>query len=175
MSVLNPLLLGLGLAAIAAPILIHILMRRRRKPVPWAAMRFLLEAYRKQRRRMQLEQILLLALRCMLIGLVAIALARPILAGTPADAAGGRSLMILLDNSLTSAADPAGGPTDLQRSKAIAAEVLGTLDPARGDRVGLVLAAAPPEAPVVPPSADIDAVARLVRGVTPLASAADWT
>ena len=39
---LNPLLFG-GLAAVAAPILIHLLHRRRVKPMDWGAMQFLLE------------------------------------------------------------------------------------------------------------------------------------
>jgi len=173
MSLLNPLLLGLGLAAVAAPILIHILMRRRRKPVPWAAMRFLLEAYKKQRRRMQLEQLLLLTLRCLLIALVALAIGRPVLAGAGEAAPGGRSVMLLLDNSLTSATIT-GDSSELDRSKTLAAEVLDTLDPNRGDRAGLVLVAGPAEASVVPPSSDLDAVARLVRNAEHTASSADW-
>ena len=79
MSFLNPTLLALGLSCIAIPIAIHILMRRRRKPVPWAAMRFLLEAYRQQRRRTRFEQLLLLAARCLLVAALAVALGRPAL------------------------------------------------------------------------------------------------
>ena len=55
-----------GLLAVSIPILIHLLARQRRKPVEWAAMRFLIEAFRKHRRRLQLEQIILLAVRCLI-------------------------------------------------------------------------------------------------------------
>lgn len=64
MTLLHPILFGAGLACIAIPIVIHLLMRRRRKPVMWGAMRFLMEAYRKHKNRLRLEQILLLTTRC---------------------------------------------------------------------------------------------------------------
>ena len=38
-----------GLAAISVPILIHLLSRQRRKPIEWAAMRFLIEAFKDRR------------------------------------------------------------------------------------------------------------------------------
>jgi len=48
---------GMGcLGAAAAPILIHLLSRRRHRETDWAAMRFLGEALRKNARRMRLEQ-----------------------------------------------------------------------------------------------------------------------
>lgn len=99
---LNPLLAaGVGLAA--APIIIHWLSRRRYRRVAWAAMTFLLEAERQNRRRVRLEQWLLLALRCLSIGLIALVFARPYLrpgwltalAGT----AGGAQRIIILDDS----------------------------------------------------------------------------
>ena len=48
---MNPAMLGLGAIAIASPILIHLLNKRRFKIVDWAAMDFLLEADKKNRRR----------------------------------------------------------------------------------------------------------------------------
>ena len=67
----------LGLIAIASPIIIHLLNRRRFKIVEWAAMEFLLNASKKNRRRIQLENIILLVLRCIAIFLVGLLLARP--------------------------------------------------------------------------------------------------
>ena len=46
MTFLNPSLAIVGVACIAIPIIIHILMRRRRRPIQWAAMKFLLAAIR---------------------------------------------------------------------------------------------------------------------------------
>ena len=66
-----------GLGAAAAPILIHLLYRRRHREMTWAAMRFLTQAVRKNARRLRLHQWLLLAVRTLILILVAMALARP--------------------------------------------------------------------------------------------------
>lgn len=72
-----PMMFWLGLFAIASPIIIHLLNRRRFKIVEWAAMEFLLNANKKNRRRVQLENLILLILRCIAIFLVGLLLARP--------------------------------------------------------------------------------------------------
>ena len=61
--------------AVSIPIIIHLLNRRRFRVVTWAAMRFLLAAQKKNSRRMRLEQIVLLALRCLLVLLLVLAMA----------------------------------------------------------------------------------------------------
>ncbi len=75
---LNPWML-LGGLAVASPILIHLLNKRRFKIVQWAAMDFLFEADKKNRRRVQLENFILLMLRCLAMLLLALMLARPFL------------------------------------------------------------------------------------------------
>ena len=65
------------LAAAAAPLLIHLWSRHRFREAPWAAMQFLLAAMRKNARRLQLQQWLLLAVRTLLIALVVLAVAEP--------------------------------------------------------------------------------------------------
>ena len=76
MSFLNQILL-VGLAASAIPIIIHLLNKRRFKRVPWAATRFVKTSIKRRRRRMRLQDWILLATRCLLIALLAVALARP--------------------------------------------------------------------------------------------------
>jgi hypothetical protein len=66
-----------GLAGVAIPIVIHLLNRRKATVVQWGAMRFLEEAMASQNRRIRIEEIILLALRCFLLALLALALARP--------------------------------------------------------------------------------------------------
>ena len=65
------------LAAAAAPLLIHLWSRHRFREAPWAAMQFLLAALRKNSRRLQIQQWLLLALRTLLIAIVVLAVAEP--------------------------------------------------------------------------------------------------
>src|SRR5882724_4251200 len=73
----TPTFAGAGLFLVSLPIIIHILNRRRFKTVDWAAMTFLLQALRKNRRRLRFEQWLLLATRCAVLLLLGLALARP--------------------------------------------------------------------------------------------------
>ena len=75
---LNPWML-LGTLAVASPILIHLLNKRRFKIVDWAAMDFLFQADKKNRRRVQLENFILLLLRCLAMLLFALMFARPFL------------------------------------------------------------------------------------------------
>ena len=73
----NPLLAGIGVAAISVPIIIHLLNKRQFKIVDWAAMEFLLDAEKKNRRRVRLENLILLLLRCLAVFLLGLLLARP--------------------------------------------------------------------------------------------------
>jgi hypothetical protein len=70
------LLMLAGLAAVALPLLVHLISRRKFDVVHWGAMQFL-ELGRRTRRRIRLEELLLMLLRMGLIGLVVFALARP--------------------------------------------------------------------------------------------------
>ena len=77
-----PGLAAAGAACVAIPILIHLLSRSRRKRSEWGAMRFLRLAYKKQRRKLRLEQWLLLLIRCAVVGVAGLALAGPLLSGS---------------------------------------------------------------------------------------------
>ncbi len=76
---LNPWMLGLGALAVSVPIIIHLLNKRRFKIVDWAAMDFLVDADKKNRRRVKLENLILLLLRCLAMLLIGLMLARPFL------------------------------------------------------------------------------------------------
>lgn len=102
MSFLAPAFL-LGLAALALPVLIHLLRRRRLQVVRWAAHRFLVESQKRTRQRIRFEDLLLLLLRCLLLALIVLAFARPFLGDRSApDAAASADpvqLVLLVDNS----------------------------------------------------------------------------
>ncbi|MBE3123447.1 MAG: BatA domain-containing protein, partial [Planctomycetes bacterium] len=68
-----------GLAAVAIPILIHLLNRQRATLVDWGAMRFLMESLTSRSRRILIEEIILMALRCLVVALLVLAMARPFL------------------------------------------------------------------------------------------------
>src|SRR5229473_2036916 len=73
-----------GLIAAAAPLVIHLLNRRRYRVVDWAAMDLLREALARNRRILHLRDLLLLILRTACVLLFALALAQPHLATTSA-------------------------------------------------------------------------------------------
>lgn len=138
------MLAGLGLAAV--PIAIHLLNRQRHRPMPWAAMRFVLAAYRRTRRRVQLENLLLLLLRTAAVALLALAIARPF-AGERSPLSrlteSRRDLALILDGSASTGYRD-GVDSVFEREIARAREILRGLDGARGDRVHMVLAGAFP-------------------------------
>jgi hypothetical protein len=64
--------------AIAIPIVLHFLRKRKSRTVTWGAMRFLQAAANRKSKRFQLWRLLLLMLRIAIIALLAIGVARPL-------------------------------------------------------------------------------------------------
>ncbi|WP_146907065.1 BatA domain-containing protein [Arenimonas daejeonensis] len=82
------LLFPLGLAALAAlllPLLVHLVRREEQRPTDFAALRWL-TARLKPRAKLRFEDLLLLALRLLLVAAMALLLARPVLYGGTGDA-----------------------------------------------------------------------------------------
>ena len=78
MSFLYPLFLA-GIAAVAAPILLHMIRRHTRNRVTFSSLMFLRTTAPRFRSRSRLEHIALLVLRCIILCLLAFAFARPFL------------------------------------------------------------------------------------------------
>src|SRR5271167_2111147 len=104
MTLLSPLLVW-GTLLGAIPIIIHLLNRRRFRRVEWAPMRYLKLTIQRNRKRIQLEQLLLLLLRIALPVLLFFFLARPIINPTGLEqwlGTGGRSSqVVLIDDSVS--------------------------------------------------------------------------
>lgn len=77
MGFLAPIMLW-GAAAASIPIALHLFFRSRYRTVPWAAMKFLLTSIEQTSRRLRFQELLLLLLRCAVLVLLAVALARPL-------------------------------------------------------------------------------------------------
>ncbi|MGH7242791.1 MAG: BatA domain-containing protein [Phycisphaerales bacterium] len=177
MAFLNPTLALAALACIAAPIIIHLLFRRKRKPVEWGAMKFVLEAISRNRRRLRLEQILLLAARTLAVLFLALAVGRPMFAGArPADSRRARDLTIVIDNSLASQTrvGGTGSQSELEAAKQRAATLLDELDAGRGDRATVVTLASPAERLLTAPSGDLASVRRVLDQIEPADSGTDF-
>ena len=160
---LTPAFAVAGGLLVGIPIVIHLLNRRRYKIVEWAAMSFLLAAMRKNRRRLRFEQLLLLITRCCAIGLVGVALARPLgCAGGGLAALVGRASgvhVILIDNSLSMAyeADRPQAKTHLDQAKRLAKQIVDRLS-GGGESVVLITTASPARYLIAKPSYDLSAV-----------------
>lgn len=132
----NLALLG-GLAAISAPILIHLLLRRKSQRMRFSTIQFFLKQDEQSMRRRKLRNLLLLATRVLLFALIVFAFARPLLRGlgTPPDEGQRRQIVILLD---TSASMQARGPEGIQWTRALEAarKELGALK--MNDRAALI-------------------------------------
>src|SRR5262245_535947 len=75
-SFLNPAYLAAGAALVSLPIIIHLINRMRFRRIRWAAMEFLLKSQKRNRRRLIIEQLILLALRCTLVLLAVLLVSR---------------------------------------------------------------------------------------------------
>src|SRR5436190_22312964 len=95
-------LLLYGTALGAVPIIIHLLNKRRFRPVTWAAMEFLMNAIQKNARRLQLRDIILMLIRAAAVVCLALALSRPAVSAKGFLGSGMKTgAVILLDNSLS--------------------------------------------------------------------------
>lgn len=101
MSFLNPLFL-IGLAAVALPVIVHLVRRTRARRVEFASLMFVRQVPQRTIRRKQLHNLLLLVLRSLAFLLLVLAFARPYFRGSAASAvAGNRATVILLDTSFS--------------------------------------------------------------------------
>ena len=76
MTLLNPALLS-GLLLAAAPVILHLLLRRKPKPLVFPALRLVQQRRKQNLKRIQLRHIWLMLLRVLAIGLIVMALTRP--------------------------------------------------------------------------------------------------
>jgi hypothetical protein len=99
---LAPLFLALGVMALAIPVLVHLIHRERADTIAFPSLMFLQRIPYRSMRRQKIRNWLLFVLRCAALVLLASAFARPFFEhenSSLAGAAGGRELVILLDQS----------------------------------------------------------------------------
>ncbi|MDF3058146.1 MAG: putative rane protein [Rariglobus sp.] len=155
MSFLSPAFL-LAAAAITLPIALHLLRRRVTRTIPFPALRFL-KTSQPHHRRQNFHRRLVLALRCLVLALLAAAFARPFF-GQPAPASA-RASVVVIDNSFSLQA-----PGRWSQLKAWALAEIGT--PTNGDTVGLLLMNPRPTW-LVPPTRDTSAAIATLNDLPP--------
>ena len=159
-------------ALAAVPVIIHLLNRRRYRERLWAAMQFLLAAQRKNRRRLQLEQILLLVIRTLVVLLLVWTLVQPYIeAGGAGWLVTQREHKILVLDGSYSMRYKSDGKTLFQQAKQMADDILSRAGP--GTSASLIVMGEPARIVVRDPSANIEQVRREVRLATCAQAGAD--
>src|SRR5215467_2113385 len=101
MSFLNPFLL-FGSLALSIPVLIHLVRREKSEIVPFSSLMFLLKVPKRAIRQQKIKNLLLMALRLLILALLVGAFARPYMtqpAKPSANATANRGIVMMLDNS----------------------------------------------------------------------------
>lgn len=167
---LNPFLLG-GLAAVSVPVIIHLLHRRKIKLIDWGAMRFLLEMLAKRRRRLFMDELLLLLIRALIVACVALAMLRPSWSGSTdlnALRKGRTASVLLVDDSLSTSAGRA--QPAVASMKKLGQSYIDSLLP--GDEVSLIIMSRLRE-PAGDPVFDLEAVSESIGKLEPSTVATD--
>lgn len=170
MAFLVPAVLA-GAAAIAAPIAIHLLNKTQVKVVRWAAIRFLQESLQKNQRRLQIEDLILLLLRCAFIILLALAFARLVLnPGGAQEAVGsGPVVAVVLVDQSASMGQSNGFQTLFDEAKTAAGKLISGMP--GGSQVALFLVGEHVNQAVPRPTANLP----LVRRTLDVAETTDGT
>ena len=160
MGFLAPLFFA-GLAALAVPVLIHLINRERKVVVQFPSLMFLQKIPYKSVRRQKLRHLLLLALRCLALAILVAAFTRPFLsrhASAVAALTGARERVVLLDRSYSM-----GYGDHWKRAQDAAKAAVSELG--SGDRATLVLFALDAAA-ATPPTANHANFERAVTAAT---------
>ncbi|MCK5944139.1 MAG: BatA domain-containing protein, partial [Planctomycetes bacterium] len=146
LAFLNPLLLwALPLAAV--PIIIHILNRRRFKKVPWAAMEFLLKAMKRNRKRLRMEQWLVLLLRVLAVLLLVALVSRPQLGGGAL--LGSRTHHVVVLDDSASMTQRSGSSNLFEKAQDRVRQLADDLAQRRGGDIFSIVRASDPEHPAL--------------------------
>lgn len=157
--------LAVAAGAASIPVIIHLLNRKRFRIVTWAAMRFLLAAQRQNTRRMRLEQLVLLAMRVLMVLLIILAMASvmpwaervwgafwPEAAGFVTARSGRTYKIIVLDASMSMNLAGPGSKTCFTRARDLAAKMV--RESSSGDAFSVLLLKETPTWIVADPSQD---------------------
>lgn len=144
------------MAAAAIPIVLHLLKRRHRLVVPWAAMRLLQQVIQRQSRRARWQQWLLLAMRTSIPVLLALALAGPS-RSVPSDRTGidairSNKVWIFVVDTSYSMGYQSQDLTRLERAKQRISQLTSNSD--QGDAFALIVLDQPSRAIIVQPTWD---------------------
>lgn len=146
--------------------MIHLLNRRRISVVRWGAMHLLQEVIKQKKRRLHIEQWLLLLVRIALPIVLALCLARPVLTALrQLPGFGKTSLVVLLDDSFSMRA-PGSSGSPLEQAKLAVQRMVDGLP--RGSDVQVIQASGSPRAMMDQSTSSLDLVPKAMADVPSL-------
>ncbi|OGV76192.1 MAG: hypothetical protein A3K19_18905 [Lentisphaerae bacterium RIFOXYB12_FULL_65_16] len=160
---LAPWFLVIGVAAVV-PVALHLLHRRRPKPMPFSSLRFLVEAAAKTRRSRHLTNFLTLLMRVLIILLLALSFAQPKVRFATWLPQGKRTVVLVLDGSASMGYQD-GEKTCFMQATEWALQLLRSLD--SGDAVALLVPGLPEPRVIFPAISDHEAAARALAEAKP--------
>lgn len=167
-----PLAFGFGasgmlwfLAGASAPFLIHLWNKRRYRELDWAAMDYLLAALKSNSRKLLVEQWVLLAMRMLAVGLLAIAVAQPFWESMGLSFEPGERThrLIVVDASYSMDFQP-GDTSRFARAKELASAIVRNSQ--EGDGFTLILLGQPPQAVISTPAYARETVLQEIEELT---------
>jgi hypothetical protein len=164
-----------GLAFTGVPVIIHFIIRRRRKLIPWGAMQFLAGSPPRFRQRLlKLNELLVLLLRILGIVAVVLAFAQPLmLSGIMARRAGDH--VFIVDTSLSTTRILTGGQSAFSQTISAAEKALADLR--AEDTVRILVASDAPRwltaAPLEASPGNRDALRSMLRELRPTEGGSD--
>jgi len=164
MGLLSPFMLA-ATAALAVPLWLHLRRRRRQTPVEFPSLRYLKLATSRMKRHAKIENLGLLLLRLLLLGLLAAAFARPVMRSSGGWFGASRAVeaVVVLDATASMGWRGDAG-TRLDAAKRLAREWIESLDQA--DAVALWVLTDRLEQPVPVPITDRGQVIKMLDAVS---------
>lgn len=164
---LHPVMLA-GIGAAVVPLVLHFLSRSRFRTVNWGAMMFLSDPDQRRFSTAGLRQWTLLFLRSAILVLLAITLARPVIAGWWGNDAPHRLIVLVIDCSASMAAPESAGRSRMELAKTAARRLLSRTQP--GDLAAVIPMGGDSDPH---PITDIATAASRISELTPEGAAAD--
>ncbi len=170
----HPSMLAVAAGVMMAPVVLHLLSRWRYRSVAWGAMMFLSETAVPRRQSGRLRQWVLLSLRMLILGLLGLALARPVFGGDRSSGEPQASTAVIIFDRSASMAIDENGRSRLALARDAAQQIVqGMVDRHVHDQVALLTLGDPSPAAAVVPTADLHEIQHELADLTTTTGVAD--
>lgn len=170
MTFMNWLLLG-GVLAFSIPLLIHLFNRSKFRVVDWGAMHLLQSVVRVNRKRIRIEQLILLMIRMAIPVILALCMARPVITGWQSLAGDVPSSTVVMIDASYSMGAGGSGRTRFAAARDAATDIISQQK--RGSEISVVVMGSGAAPLTDKPSFDPQSVIKQLDTITPTLGSVD--